>query len=67
MKIAIEGNALATHMLVDLGIMYFMTASMKTPKRPCWPENRKMIHKGCFILGRTQMELGRVAEAKKHL
>jgi beta-barrel assembly-enhancing protease len=64
MKRAIEGNAMATDMLQDLGKIYFhdgeygkaieALSSSTSPKDP----------EGQLYLGRTQMELGQMAQAR---
>jgi predicted Zn-dependent protease len=64
MKKAIEGNAMATHMLQDLGKIYFHDGAYENALEALSSSNSPQNPEGLLYLGRTQMELGRLAEAK---
>jgi len=64
MKQAIEGNAMATHMLQDLGRIYFQDGQYQKAMQALLAGNSDKNPEGQLYLGRTQMELGRMAEAK---
>jgi predicted Zn-dependent protease len=65
MKVAIEGNALATHMLIDLGTMYFHDGQYENAEKALLAGKSEKDPQGLLYLGRTQMELGQVSEAKQ--
>lgn len=64
MQRAIEGNALATHMLQDLGQIYFHGGHYDKAMQALSAATPSTDPKTQFYLGRTQMELGRLAEAR---
>ena len=64
MKKALEGNAMATHMLQDLGKIYFHDGAYKKAMEALSASNSANDPEGQLYLGRTQMELGQLAEAK---
>ena len=64
MKQAIEGNALATHMLQDLGRIYFHGGAYDKAIQTLSASSSGNDPEGQLYLGRTQLELGRVAEAR---
>ncbi len=64
MKRAIEGNAMATHILQDLGRIYFHGGQYDKAIESLSAGNSEKDPEGLLYLGRTQMELGRMAEAK---
>lgn len=64
MRIAIEGNAMTPHMLVDLGIIYFHDGQYEKAEEALLAGMSKKDPQGLLYLGRTQMELGRVERAK---
>jgi predicted Zn-dependent protease len=64
MKRAIEGNAMATHMLQDLGIIYYHNGQYEKALESLWAGSSGKNPQGRLYLGRTQMELGRMAEAR---
>ncbi len=64
MKQVIEGNAMATHMLQDLGRIYFQDGQYQKAMQAFLAGNSDKNPEGQLYLGRTQMELGRMAEAK---
>jgi predicted Zn-dependent protease len=64
MKRAIEGNAMATHMLQDLGQIYFHEGQYEKALEALTAGRSGKNPQGLLYLGRTQMELGRMAEAR---
>ncbi|HSO18232.1 MAG TPA: tetratricopeptide repeat protein, partial [Desulfosarcina sp.] len=64
MKLAIEGNAMATHMLQDLGRIYFHDGQYEKAYQSLSAGSSEKYPEGWLYLGRTQMEMGRVAEAR---
>ncbi|WP_319523729.1 M48 family metalloprotease [uncultured Desulfosarcina sp.] len=64
MKRAIESNALATHMLQDLGQIYFHGGHYEKALQTLSAGSSAQDPKGRLYLGRTLMELGRLAEAR---
>jgi predicted Zn-dependent protease len=64
MKRAIEGNAMASHMLQDLGKIYFHDGQYEKAMVALSAGSSGKNPEGQLYLGRTQMELGRMAEAK---
>lgn len=64
MKRAIEANAMATHMLQDLGMIYFHDGQYEKAMEALSASSFEKKPKGLLYLGRTQMELGRMAEAR---
>jgi predicted Zn-dependent protease len=64
MKRAIEGNALATHMLQDLGQIYFHGGHYEKSLQALSAGSSAKNPEGRLYLGRTLMELGRIAEAR---
>ena len=64
MQRAIEGNILATHMLQDLGRIYFHGGAYEKAIQTLSASSSGSDPEGQLYLGRTQMELGRVAEAR---
>ena len=64
MKRAIEGNAMTTSMLQDLGIIYFHDGQYEKAMEALSASSSEKDPESKLYLGRTQMELGRVAEAK---
>jgi predicted Zn-dependent protease len=65
MRSAIEGNALATHMLVDLGVIYFHDGQYEKAKKALLAGKSEKDPQGLLYLGRTQMELGQIPMAKR--
>jgi len=65
MQRAIEGNALATHMLQDLGQIYFHGGHYDKAMQALSASYPATDPKTQFYLGRTEMELGRLAEARE--
>ncbi|BBO71275.1 hypothetical protein DSCA_52050 [Desulfosarcina alkanivorans] len=65
MKRAIEGNAMATHMLEDLGRIYFQNGQYEKAMEALSAGGSEQSPEGRLYLGRTQMELGRIAEARE--
>jgi predicted Zn-dependent protease len=64
MQRAIEGDAMATHMLQDLGRIYFHDGQYEKAMQALSTSSPEKYPEGQLYLGRTQMELGRVAEAR---
>jgi predicted Zn-dependent protease len=64
MKRAIEGNAMATHMLRDLGRIYFHDGEYEKALEALSAGNSPKDPEGQLYLGRTQMELGQMTEAR---
>ena len=64
MKQAIEGNAMATSMLRDLGEIYFHDGQYEKAMEALSASSSEKDLEGKLYLGRTQMELGRIAEAR---
>lgn len=65
MKRAIEGNAMATHMLQDLGQIYYHQGQYEKALDALTAGRSGKSPQGLLYLGRTQMELGRMAEARE--
>ena len=63
MKRAIEGNAMTTSMLQDLGIIYFHDGQYEKAMEALSASSSEKDPESKLYLGRTQMELGRMAEA----
>ena len=64
MKRAIAGNAMATNMLQDLGKIYFHDGQYEEAMQALAAGRSEKNPDGQLYLGRTQMELGRIAEAR---
>lgn len=64
MKRAIEGDAMATHMLQDLGKIYFHDGQYEKALEAFAASGSSTNPDGQLYLGRTQMELGRLAQAR---
>ena len=64
MKRAIEGNAMATSMLQDLGKIYFHDGRYEKAMEALSASSSEKNPESRLYLGRTLMELGRVAEAR---
>lgn len=64
MKRAIEGNAMTTSMLQDLGIIYFHDGQYEKAMEALSASSSEKDPESRLYLGRTQMELGRMAEAR---
>lgn len=64
MKRAIEGNAMATHMLRDLGKIYFHDGQYEKAMEALSAASSENSMENRLYLGRTQMELGRMTEAR---
>ena len=64
MKQAIEGDAMATYMLKDLGRIYFHDGQYAKAMAALSAGSSDKSPEGRLYLGRTQMELGRMAEAR---
>ena len=64
MKRAIEGNAMATSMLQDLGIIYFHDGQYAKAMETLSVSSSEKNPESRLYLGRTQMELGRMAQAR---
>jgi predicted Zn-dependent protease len=64
MKQAIEGNAMAAHMLADLGRIYYHDGQYEKALRALSTLSADQSLEGQLYLGRTQLQLGRIAEAK---
>ncbi len=64
MKRAIEGNAMATHMLQDLGRIYYHDGQYEKALQALSAGSTGKNPEGQMYLGRTQLELGRIAEAR---
>lgn len=64
MKRAIEGNAMATHMLQDLGRIYFHDGQYGKAMQALSAGSSEKNPEGRLYLGRTQMELGQMATAR---
>ncbi len=65
MKKAIEGNAMATPMLQDLGVIYFHDGQYERAFQALSASSSEKNPEGQLYLGRTQLEMGRVAEARE--
>jgi predicted Zn-dependent protease len=65
MKRAIEGNAMATSMLQDLGKIYFHDGQYEKAMQTLSSSSSDKYPEGKLYLGRTQMELGRMADARE--
>jgi beta-barrel assembly-enhancing protease len=64
MKKAIEGNAMATHMLQDLGKIYFHDGAYAKAVEALSSSDSSKDPEGQLYLGRARMELGEMAEAR---
>lgn len=64
MKRAIEGNAMATSMLQDLGKIYFHDGQYENAMQALSASRSDKDPDGGLYLGRTLLELGRIAEAR---
>jgi predicted Zn-dependent protease len=64
MKRAIEGNAMATSMLQDLGKIYFHDGQYEKALETLSASSSEKNPESTLYLGRAQMELGRMAEAR---
>lgn len=64
MQRAIEGNALATDMLQDLGMIYFHDGQYEKAMQTLSASSSEKNPEGRLYLGRAQMELGHMAEAR---
>jgi beta-barrel assembly-enhancing protease len=64
MKRAIEENAMATSMLQDLGKIYFHDGQYEKAMQTLSSSSSDKYPEGQLYLGRAQMELGRVADAR---
>ena len=64
MKLAIEGNAMATSMLQDLGKIYFHDGQYEKAMEALSAGSSEKYPEGMLYLGRTQMKLGRIAQAR---
>jgi tetratricopeptide (TPR) repeat protein len=64
MQRAIEGNAMATHMLRDLGRIYFHDGQYEKALQALSTSSSEKDPEGQLYLGRAQMELGQMAEAR---
>ncbi|MFO7714908.1 M48 family metalloprotease [Desulfosarcina sp.] len=64
MQRAIEGNAMAAHMLRDLGRIYFHDGQYEKALQALSTSSSEKDPEGQLYLGRAQMELGRMAEAR---
>ncbi len=64
MKKAIESNALATYMLQDLGKIYFHEGAYQKAMEALSSSNSVQDPEGQLYLGRAQLELGQITEAK---
>ena len=65
MKLAIEGNAMAAHMLQDLGKIYFHEGEYEKASTALMAGASTKYPEGRLYLGRAQMELDRTADAKE--
>jgi predicted Zn-dependent protease len=64
MKRAIEADAMATHMLQDLGMIYFNDGQYEKALEALVAGKSGNNPEGRLYLGRTQMELDRMADAR---
>ena len=64
MKQAIEGNAMTTSMLQDLGKIYFHDGQYEKAMEALSASHSEKDPESRLYLGRTQMELGRMAQAR---
>lgn len=64
MNLALEGNAMATHMLEDLGRIYFHDGQYEKALQALTAGSSDKNPDGQLYLGRTQMQMGRIAEAR---
>ncbi|MBC2710114.1 MAG: tetratricopeptide repeat protein [Desulfosarcina sp.] len=64
MKQAIEANAMATHMLQDLGRIYFHDGQYEKAMEALSAGSSEKNPEGQLYLGRTQVELGRMVDAR---
>ena len=64
MKLAIEGNAMAAHMLEDLGRIYFHDGQYDKALQALSAGSSEKSPEGQLYLGRTQMQMGNMAEAR---
>jgi predicted Zn-dependent protease len=67
MKRAIEGNAMATHMLEDLGRIYFHDGQYEKALQTLSAISSEKSPEGQLYLGRTLMQMDRLAEARETL
>lgn len=65
MKKAIEGNAMATYMLQDLGMIYFHDGQYEKALQSLSAGGSDKYPEGQLYKGRTLLEMGRVAEARE--
>ncbi len=65
MKLAIEGNAMAAHMLQDLGKIYFHDGEYEKASSALLAGASAKYPEGSLYLGRAQMELDHTADAKE--
>ncbi|BBO82648.1 hypothetical protein DSCO28_32140 [Desulfosarcina ovata subsp. sediminis] len=65
MQRAIEGNAMATHMLQDLGKIYFQDGQYKKALNTLAASRSETYPEGQLYLGRSQLELGQLAAARE--
>jgi tetratricopeptide (TPR) repeat protein len=64
MKRAIEGNAMATHMLEDLGRIYFHDGQYEKALQALSAGSSEKSPQGQLYLGRTQMQMNQLVEAR---
>jgi len=64
MKRAIEADAMATHMLQDLGIIYYNDGQFEKALEALTASRSEKNPEALLFLGRTQMELDRMADAR---
>jgi predicted Zn-dependent protease len=64
MKRAIEADAMATHMLQDLGIIYYNDGQFEKALEALTASRSEKNPDALLYLGRTQMELDRMADAR---
>ena len=67
MKRAIEGNAMASHMLEDLGRIYFHDGQYEKALQALSAGSTEKSPEGQLYLGRTLLQMDRVAEARETL
>ena len=67
MRRAIEGNAMATDMLQDLGKLYYYSGQYENAIGALSVSQSERFPEGQLYLGRTQLELGHFAEATRTL
>ncbi|MDL2321012.1 M48 family metalloprotease [Desulfosarcina sp. OttesenSCG-928-B08] len=65
MQQAIEGNAMATDMLQDLGMFYFHNGQYEQAVNTLSASRSKKYPQGLLYLGRSQLELGQLADARE--